>query len=483
MTAPAYWSDDLDALMRRLGASASGLSGEEARQRLAAAGPSTPPQTRAADAVRLIARQFASPLVLILVCGSLLAMALREWTEASVILAIVAGSTALGFAQEYRAGRAIDALQRRFALHARVLRDGAEIGVPFHELVTGDVVILSAGDVVPADGRILEASDFLVSEASLTGESFPVEKRPGVAAADAPLSERSNCAFAGGSVRSGFAKLLVCATGEQSLLGAVAKNLQRGEQETEFSRGLRRFGYLLLRVAVLLVVFVLVVNQLLGRPFLESLLFSVALAVGLSPELLPAIVSVTLSAGARRMAKAGVLVRRLEAIENLGEIDVLCTDKTGTLTLGAARLDSALDPQGQPSTRAMDLAFINAGFESGIENPLDRAIIGAGEDQGRMLGETIQGWRKIDEIPYDFQRKRLTIVVARDDQAERLIICKGAFEQVLQICTEIETESGPTPLTPALRAELTARYGAFGRQGQRVLGIAARARAAQADFT
>jgi Mg2+-importing ATPase len=483
MTSEPYWSENSAALMQRLNASEDGLSGSEAVARLVRNGPNSLSEEDRTSAVRLLVRQFASPLVLILVFGASIALVLGDWTEASVILAIVLVSTALGFAQEYTASRAIDTLKRRLALTARICRDGAERETPFADVVVGDIVLLSAGDVVPADGRLLTATDFLVTEASLTGESFPVEKRPGVVSPTVALAERLNCAFAGSSVRSGVATLLVCATGRDSVLGGVAARLRAHPPETEFGRGLRRFGYLLLQVMVLLVVFVLVINQLLDRPFLESLLFSVALAVGLSPELLPAIVSVTLSAGARRMARQGVLVRRLEAIENLGESDVLCTDKTGTLTEGAAKLSDALDPTGAPSEQVMKWALLNACFESGIENPLDQAIIARGHAQGQSDAQMVAGWRKVDEIPYDFERKRLTIVVESEANKDRLIITKGAFDKVMDVSTALADGSGQRLLDDEARAVLRERYRAMGAEGLRVLGVAIRPAPTQDDYT
>ena len=277
--------------------------------------------------------------------GALISLVLRDWVEAAIILAIVAGSALLGFAQEFRASRAVAELQKRIALTVRVRRGGKVATVPARDIVPGDLVLLAAGNRVPADGRVLEARDFLVSEAMLTGESFPVEKQPGTVAADAPLAARTNSVFLGTSVRSGTATMLVVRTGRATVFGGIAARLGMQAPETEFARGVRHFGYLLVRVMVVMVVFVMAVNQWLGRPVLESLLFAVALAVGLSPELLPAIMSVTLSRGARRMARSGVIVRRLEAIENLGGMDILCTDKTGTLTEGLVSLDAALDPR------------------------------------------------------------------------------------------------------------------------------------------
>jgi Mg2+-importing ATPase len=475
-----FWSEDAKALMRRLGARRTGLTSAEAEARVRRDGPNAIDDADRMSVAKLVWRQFESPLVLILVFGSTVALFLREWSEAAIILAIVLASTALGFFQEHKATRAIEALRRRLTLSARVLRDGAAVEMPFARIVAGDIVLLSAGALVPADGLVLDATDFLVAEASLTGESFPVEKKPGVFPPETPLAERRNCAFAGASVRSGEARMLVCATGGRTVLGHIAARLHRREAETEFGRGLRRFGYLLLRMAILLVVFVLVVNQILGRPFLESLLFSVALAVGLSPELLPAIVSVTLSAGARSLAKGGVLVRRLEAIENLGAIDILCTDKTGTLTEGTIALSGALGPGGEPSTEVMRLAFANAALETGIENPLDQAIVSSGQGQGLTTG----AWRKVDEIPYDFARKRLTVVVedADDPAGERLLITKGAFDQVMAACVWVARAGGADRLDAQAREALAERFADFGTKGLRVLGLATRRVSAKADY-
>ena len=253
---------------------------------------------------------------------------------------------------------------------------------PVSAIVPGDRILLSAGNLIPADGLVIEAQDFLVSEASMTGELFPVEKRAGIVRPDAPITERTNAVFLGASVRSGTAKVLAVSTGRRTEFGAIAARLGARQPETDFARGVRQFGYLLVRVMIVIVLFVLTVNLLLHRPVIESLLFAVALAVGLSPELLPAIISVTLSAGARAMSKRGVIVRRLDAIENLGSMDILCTDKTGTLTEGAIVLRDVLDAGSRPSDEVRRLAFLNAAFETGIENPLDEAIVTAGKDIG-----------------------------------------------------------------------------------------------------
>lgn len=465
----SYWSTQAAELIANLGSRPGGLTPSEAETRLQQHGLNSLDEQTQLTAARLLLHQFESPLVLILVFGATISLIVHDWVDAAIILAIVLGSAVLGFIQEYRASNAVAELRGRLALTVQVLRDGSVRTVPAAALVPGDVIRLAAGNLVPADGLVLEARDFLVTEASLTGESFPVEKQPGVLPPSTPMAGRTNCVFMGTSVRSGTATVLVVRTGRDTALGAVAARLRAREPETEFARGVRKFGYLLMRVMVVMVVFVLTVNHLLGRPVIESLLYAVALAVGLSPELLPAIVSVTLSHGARAMARRGVIVRHLEAIENLGSMDVLCTDKTGTLTEGVIALNATVDPDGRESASVRRLAYLNATLETGIENPLDAAIVAAGEREG--LGTA--GWRKIDEIPYDFLRKRLTIVAAREeDAAQHWIVTKGAYDQVLEVCSTFDRDGVETPLDEAQREHLKDYYRRMGTEGVRVLALA-----------
>ncbi len=473
---PPYWSRTAAEVMADLGAGARGLPLREAARRRRRYGPNAIVEHSERIALSLLLRQLASPLVIILVVGALISLFLRDWMNAAIILVIVLGSTLLGFSQEYRASTAVAALRRRLALTVRVLREGVRV-MPASTLVPGDIILLAAGNLVPADGLVLEAKDFLVTESSLTGESFPVEKQPGVAPAEAPIAARSNAVFLGTSVRSGTATVLVVKTGRSTAFGETAARLS-ARAETEFERGLRGFGYLLIRVMIVLVLFVLVVNQLLGRAAIDSLLFAVALAVGLSPELLPAIVSVTLSAGARAMARRGVIVRNLEAIENLGSVDVLCTDKTGTLTEGVITLSGAVDADGKDSAEVRRLAFLNASLETGIENPLDKAIVTAGERAGLKAD-----YRKIDEIPYDFIRKRLTIVAADESgPASHLVVTKGAFDTVLAACATVRRQGTEIPLDAPERGRLSDYYRQKGAEGFRVLALAAKRVAAKERY-
>lgn len=460
-----------------LGTCATGLSAGEAAARLRRIGPNQIEIVGKAGVARLILKQFASPLVLILLFGAVVSVLLGDLTDSLIIIVILVGSALIGFWQEWRASQAVAALRSRLALTSRAIRDGNPTDVPAADLVPGDVILLSAGDLTPADCLLLEATDFLVVEASLTGESLPVEKRPGISPVDAPIQRRSNAAFMGSSVRSGIARALVVATGRNTEFGAIAEHLRRREPETDFARGVRHFGALLLRIMFLIVIFVLAVNQAIGRPFVESMMFAVALAVGLSPELLPAIVSVMLASGARRLAKRGVLVRQLEAIENFGGIDILCTDKTGTITSGEIGLARATDAEGRDCARVLRLGFLNAALESGIDNPLDGALIAAGER--KRLKAT--GVRKVDEIPYDFQRRRLTVVL--EEAGRRLLITKGAFSEVLAICTAVRGDAGERPLDESETTRLQTHFEEAGRAGYRVLAIASREVTPQPDYS
>jgi Mg2+-importing ATPase len=464
-------------LASALGSGPDGLTRADAALRLAQCGPNLARPRSGHQLPHLLARQILSPLVLILLVGAAISMMLKDWSDAAIIAIIVLGSAALGVVQEYRAARAVALLQSKLALASTVLRDGAPVSVPASQIVPGDRVRLSAGNLVPADGILLEARDLMVNEAALTGESFPVEKRPGVSPASAALAARRNALFAGSSVRSGTATMLIVRTGAASEYGALAKRLAKREPETDFQRGVKRFGELLLRTMFIIVVFVLGANQLLGRPFGESLLFAVALSVGLSPELLPAIVTVTLSAGARRMAQRGVIVRKLEAIEMLGSLDVVCTDKTGTITTGEVALARAVGPGGTDDREALQAAFVNAVLETGIANPLDQALVKAGRDCG-MDERALQ---KIDEIPYDFGRRRLTIVVAEADGSHRLI-AKGAVDEMLSICTSVREPTGAVPLTQPGKQDLVRFVHEQGMEGLRVLAVGHRLFTAKASY-
>ena len=466
--APAvYWSLPSEQLLSALHASPNGLQPADAEQRLQQYGQNTINAQKQATALRLLLSQFKSPLVLILIFAAIVSGVVGEWVDASIVLAIVLGSTILSFVQEYTASNAIEKLRCQVTIKSNLLRGSKPIVLPSEQVVPGDVVMLSAGSLIPADGIVLEANDFFINQAVLTGETFPVEKKPATVPANASLAERTNCVFMGTSVGSGTAQVLIVQTGKATVFGQVAESLRLRPPETEFERGIRNFGNMLTRVMLVMVVLVLAVNVFLAKPLLDSVLFALALAVGLTPELLPAIISITLSHGAQQMAKRGVIVRRLTSIENFGSMDVLCTDKTGTLTEGVVSLDGALDTQGQPSGFILRYAFLNAHFQTGLANPLDEAIQAA----AHKAGLDSKGDQKVDEIPYDFVRKRLSVVVA-DAQGKRTFITKGALDNVLSVCTGFQSGDKVQPLDAAERVEIEKRYSEWSEKGFRVLGLA-----------
>ncbi len=456
-----YWARTADVIAAGLATARRGLSQREAARRLESIGPNEFREHRKATQGWLLWKQIRSPLLLLLAFAAVVSAATGAWLDASIVFAILAASVIVGYSREQRAESALARLRSRIATRTVVLRDGEPRQIPVREVVPGDVVQLSAGALVPADALLFEAADLFVNEALLTGESFPVEKTTKASEPEAGVAARRNCVFQGTNVRSGSARCLVVATGASTEFGAIAHRLVLRPPETEFERGVRRFGYLLTSTMLAIVLVVFAINLMLGRPLSETLLFSIALAVGLSPELLPAILSVNLARGAQLLADHGVLVRSLNAIENLGSIDILCTDKTGTLTEGIVRLDGAWDDDGLASPEIARLAACNAALQTGLANPLDEAILRAGPAPA--------GVSKIAEIPYDFVRKRLSVVM-RDDGVIRLVT-KGAFESVLATCTRLRSGQ---PLDDIARGKLLARYEEWGRSGIRTLAVAAR---------
>ena len=464
MAAFAYWSRDVDDVARQLGSSASGLSTGEAQEALKRSGPNSIQSTEKLSALDLFVRQFKSPIVIILIVATIVSAFLRDWVDAAIILLIVLGSALLSFFQEYSANAAEQKLQQQVSFKADVLRDRKPVSVPTEQIVPGDVVLLSAGSLVPADGLVIDARDFFVNQAVLTGETFPVEKIPGKVAEDTGLPGRTNTVFMGTNVRSGSGKALIVETGRNTAFGQIAARLTLRPPETEFERGIRRLGYLLTEVMFILVLGIFFFNVLFHKPPLDSLLFSIALAVGLTPQLLPAIININLSTGSQRMAEHGVIVRRLESIENFGSMDILCTDKTGTLTQGVVRLDGALDATGAASPRVALYAYLNASMQTGLANPLDEAIVS-------QRPEGADGYHKLDEVPYDFVRKRLTIAAGQDG-ASCLLITKGALANVLQACSRVQMADGDGALDEEQQAAIQQRFEAWSAQGYRVLGVA-----------
>jgi len=473
-----YWSQPTTALLAELHSTPDGLSAADARQRLEHFGPNALKARERATALAAFLNQFKSPLVLILVFAAAISAFMHEWADAAIVLFIILGSAILGFVQEFHATTAVEKLRARVAIKAIVLRDGKPQPIPAEEIVPGDVVLLSAGSLIPADGVVLDAKDFFVSQAALTGETFPVEKKPGTVTPHTSLAGHTNCVFMGTSVRSGTARALMTQTGKATAFGEIAQRLNLRPPMTEFERGILHYSYLITRVTLVMVLVVFALNIFYSKPPVDSLLFAIALAVGMAPELLPAIISITLSKGAQLMAKQGVIVRRLNSIENLGSMDVLCTDKTGTLTEGVVQLDGALDMHGQAADEVLCYAALNAHFQTGLANPLDEAII----TRARECEPDIAAYQKIDEVPYDFVRKRLSVVV-QDGTGERLLVTKGALDNVLQVCSQIQDGAIAIPLDQPHTAEIHKRFAEWSEQGFRVLGLAIKSVGKQSAYT
>ena len=462
----AFWNDDAHALCETLRSSPTGLTATEATNRLRQFGPNSIEMQRESTWWRAIWSQLRSPITLLLIFSAGLSFAVHEATEATMILVIIVVSTALGMWQEHGASRILEKLLAMVQSRSSVWRDGREIEVPASELVAGDVLQLSAGANIPADCRLLESDDLFVNEATLTGETFPVNKLVGELPVDSPLAQRTNSLFCGTHVESGSGRAIVVHTGHETEFGHISQRLKWRPPQTEFELGVQRFGYFLMELTLLLIVSIFVVNVSLHRPWLEAFLFSLALAVGLTPQLLPAIISVNLAHGARRMAEQHVIVRRLASIENFGSMDVLCSDKTGTLTEGTIQVEGMIGLDGQPSDEARLLAAINAEFESGYVNPIDLAIRAA-------HGLDLKNWSKLGELPYDFLRKRLSILAT--DGSRRLLVTKGALDNVVAVCSQAMRPNGSCVPLADVKAEIDRQFHSLSEQGLRVLGLAQRA--------
>ena len=462
---PSFWSIPSEQLFQILRMSEHGLTGAEAAGRHAELSSALSKPSAEVSDLALFLNQFKSPIILVLLGAAAIAFFLQNPTDTAIIIGIVLVSGMLGFWQERNATRAVERLLAMVQVKADVLRDGKPTAVPLEEVVPGDLVLLRAGDTIPGDCRLVESKALFVDEATLTGETYPVEKLVGLLPPDAPLAQRSNSLFLGTHVVSGTGTAVVVRVGSETEFGQVSRRLKLRPPETEFERGVRRFGYLLMEVTIGLAVSIFAINVFLERPVLESFLFSMALAVGLTPQLLPAIISINLAHGARRMAQRRVIVKRLASIENFGSMTVFCSDKTGTLTEGKVRLHEVLNVEGRHSERVLLHAAVNASLESGFLNPIDEAIRAAHACD-------LSAYRKLDEEPYDFVRKRLSILAATP--TGHVMVTKGALQNVLDVCTMAEMADGRLVKIQHVQDAIMERAQAHSLQGFRILGLAYR---------
>jgi Mg2+-importing ATPase len=465
---PSFWNSPSTDVLKRLQTTSEGLTDIEAGKRLKQYGSNLLKPKKRSDAPTLLLAQFKSPVTLILIFAGGLSFVLGDYVNALIILVIILVSSLLGFTQERGANKAVEKLLAIVQTKATVIRNGAQKDVPVEGIVPGDIIVLNAGDLIPGDSLIIESKDLFVNEASLTGETFPEEKMVGVLPSETALSQRTNSLFMGTNVISGSARAVVIGTGVGTEFGKVSERLKLKPPETEFEHGVRHFGYLLMEVTMLLVVATFAINVYFSRPVLVSLLFSLALAVGLTPQLLPAIISINLAQGAKRMALKKVIVKRLASIEDFGSMNVLCSDKTGTLTEGVIKLQSVLDVAGKESEKVLLYAFLNASFQSGFTNPIDEAIRTDPTILARHFD--ISDYKKLDEVPYDFIRKRLSILASKDGKG--LMVTKGALQNVLDACSSVETSEGKTAGIAGFQEQIKQSFEGFSGKGFRVLGIA-----------
>ena len=465
----------LKTQFEQLQSSEQGLTGEEARKRLDTYGPNDTTGMKRESVLVQFLRLFLNPLIIVLLLASLVSAILGDPVDAGIIFVIVLLSNILNFVQTYRSQKAVDKLRAGVALTASALRDGTWIEIQSRDLVPGDMIRLTAGDMIPADARLVQTTDLQVQQAALTGESQPAEKTADDL--DVPtenLAEAHNRVFLGTSVVSGSATALVTSTGRNTSFGDIAASLASKPPQTEFERGMAGFSQLIVKTVFFLVLFIFLVGVIAHHQPLETILFAIALAVGLTPEGLPAITTITLAQGAQKMAKQKVIVKYLESIQNFGSIDTFCSDKTGTLTSGETQLEGHLDLSNQASERVLLFGYLNSSYETGIKSPLDEAILQSGSVD-------ISGYSKVGEIPFDFERRRLSVIVRH--QNERLLITKGAPESVLPFCTTYEINDASKPLDDAVRANFVKMYQDLNTQGYRVLALAYRSVPEEAKYS
>src|SRR3990170_1008050 len=453
----------VDELLIRLDTSLNGLSHEEADRRLVTYGHNELARKKKRAAIVELLLHFRSPLIIILLFAGVISGIVGERVHVGIIFSIVFVSVFLDFYQENKAGKAAELLKEKVTTTATVLRDNVKQEIKLSEIVPGDIIYLSAGDIAPADARIVTAKDLFMNQSALTGESFPVEKTPAPVGGKASITEWTNYLFMGTSVVSGTATAVVVKTGGSTEYGKIAKRLVEKAPETEFEKGIKSFGFLIMQVTFVLVIFVFIINALYKVDVVTSLLFSVALAVGLTPELLPMIITVNLSRGAIAMSKKGVIVKRLSSIENFGSMNVLCTDKTGTLTENQIKLILNVDINGNEDEKVLLYSFLNSHFQTGLQSPLDEAILKHKEID-------VTEFQKIDEVPFDFVRRRVSVVVERGKQ--RFFIGKGAPEEILKVCSYYELGRIVSDINEATRKKIEQKYNDLSVEGLRVLGVA-----------
>ena len=462
-----FWSYDVDEVLKTIETSKNGLSTEQANERIEKLGQNLFEEKKSSSKLMVFINQFKNPITMILIFAAILSIFLKDYSDGIIILIIIMISALLSYNHESKANDAVKKLLSTVSVTSAVLRDGKFQELDNSKLTIGDIISVKTGDMIPADCLLIEENSLSMDESSLTGETFPVEKNVGKLEEKTALSQRKNSLWMGTHVISGSGKAVIVNLAKDSEFGKITESLDETETDTDFERGIKDFGNLILQVTTILIGLIFLFNIILNKPFLESFMFALALSVGLTPQMLPAIISVNLSQGAKRMSAQGVIVKKLNSIENFGSMTVMCSDKTGTITKGQVKLESAMDNTGKKSETLVKLAAINTYFQEGYTNPIDQAILDENKND-------FTKYEKLFEIPYSFENKLLSVIVNTNNDLsdENIMITKGALTSVINVCSTYQDESGNSGNIEEIKSEIMDLFEKYSSQGYRILGLA-----------
>ena len=462
-----FWSYDVDEVLKTIETSKNGLSTEQANERIEKLGQNLFEEKKSASKLMVFINQFKNPITMILIFAAILSIFLKDYSDGIIILIIIMISALLSYNHESKANDAVKKLLSTVSVTSAVLRDGKFQELDNSKLTIGDIISVKTGDMIPADCLLIEENSLSMDESSLTGETFPVEKNVEKLEEKTALSQRKNSLWMGTHVISGSGKAVIVNLAKDSEFGKITESLDETETDTDFERGIKDFGNLILQVTTILIGLIFLFNIILNKPFLESFMFALALSVGLTPQMLPAIISVNLSQGAKRMSAQGVIVKKLNSIENFGSMTVMCSDKTGTITKGQVKLESAMDNTGKKSETLVKLAAINSYFQEGYTNPIDQAILDENKND-------FTKYEKLFEIPYSFENKLLSIIVnTNNDLSDKnIMITKGALTSVIYVCSTYQDDSRNSGNIEEIKSEIMDLFEKYSSQGYRILGLA-----------